>query len=676
MDAPKLNPQESLKESFPKLNRSIDNANEALNKADSAFIKSDSAISTSNKAYIEVSKALESANEASEIAKDANVKADGLQGQIDELVISGDSSPEAAQARTREDGTSFPTLQKRLNNSDGLLFQTSAESVQYNNISYPYQVYRSLALKNMNRLLEKIKRNLGFTIACRGDSLTYGEDNVVDKRAADPNPTPEGRIHTALRANTTYPEALKEYLSLVKDNVVVVNQGYSGDNTKKGFEDWTTDIGSDLTIMMYGKNDSSFGWSPYQTVDNFIFYYEKIIIRELLRGSAVILMKPPKVKSATDFYIETYREALSELGKKYGLTVLDCTEFLINDDSSVFSDDVHFKSIGYRKIASKVTAFLLGNVSKPLKVKRGSTVLTREEFDSIDFKGYTIAMSDPNAMTPPLDSWQGGYLAKTTNSNSVFIWSFYAEEDDLIVLPTLYVSRCIARYELDFGLEQPQYSLDDRVGHTTYSNQYGTTDKPSAYLEIDSGINTALHANRELPRGHIHIATKGWHTIKLTIKFNGTNTDPVINNQGLSFMGYEEYVLWYNYFKKFKGYYYGLTHSSWNSSPATVTSTSFKRQEVLDNLKIDETNTDPFKNPVLRITVTSYEKGVIEYLWLMGTNTDNAKAQLVQKDMTLFGNSVEADLRKINSITYNNSQYIINWSGKTNVISNFVITPY
>ncbi|PGZ96936.1 hypothetical protein COE51_16325 [Bacillus pseudomycoides] len=57
-------------------------------------------------------------------ARDSNVietledVINSVQGQIDKLVVSGDSSPEAAIARVKQDGTSYPTLRDRLNAAD------------------------------------------------------------------------------------------------------------------------------------------------------------------------------------------------------------------------------------------------------------------------------------------------------------------------------------------------------------------------------------------------------------------------------------------------------------------------------------------------------------------------------------------------------------------------------
>lgn len=79
MDAPKLNPQDTLKESYPKLNQSIDNANEALNRVVNA--ENDSA-------------------EAKEIAEQT-------QTELRQTVLEGDSSPLAGMLSVGADGTVY-----------------------------------------------------------------------------------------------------------------------------------------------------------------------------------------------------------------------------------------------------------------------------------------------------------------------------------------------------------------------------------------------------------------------------------------------------------------------------------------------------------------------------------------------------------------------------------------
>ena len=111
-DAPKLQGTEKLGESYYKINMGIDNANEALKKSNTAEYNSNTAIGT---------------------AVNANSKADNavsgvgnVQKQINELVVSGDSSVEAAQARVDANGNSAGSLKERLDNDYIFLLESKS----------------------------------------------------------------------------------------------------------------------------------------------------------------------------------------------------------------------------------------------------------------------------------------------------------------------------------------------------------------------------------------------------------------------------------------------------------------------------------------------------------------------------------------------------------------------
>jgi lysophospholipase L1-like esterase len=99
-NAPKIVGTDTLRSAYPKLNSAIDNANEALSTANTAKSTANAAVSTANA---------------------AENKADSVQEQFNQVVIDGDSSVEAAQARVNVEGTVFPTLKERLDDSDSLV---------------------------------------------------------------------------------------------------------------------------------------------------------------------------------------------------------------------------------------------------------------------------------------------------------------------------------------------------------------------------------------------------------------------------------------------------------------------------------------------------------------------------------------------------------------------------
>lgn len=82
------------------------------------FTKIDSELKT---ARDNAATSIATADEAAQSANESKIKSDELQTQLNQLVVSGDSSIEAAQARVLGDGTSFETLRDRLNASDQLL---------------------------------------------------------------------------------------------------------------------------------------------------------------------------------------------------------------------------------------------------------------------------------------------------------------------------------------------------------------------------------------------------------------------------------------------------------------------------------------------------------------------------------------------------------------------------
>lgn len=82
-DAPKLLGTDTLRTAYPKVNMAIDNANEALRNSEQALANSEN-----------------------------------TQAQLDQIVIEGDSSVEAAQARVDADGNVFTTLKERLDTKE------------------------------------------------------------------------------------------------------------------------------------------------------------------------------------------------------------------------------------------------------------------------------------------------------------------------------------------------------------------------------------------------------------------------------------------------------------------------------------------------------------------------------------------------------------------------------
>lgn len=409
----------------------------------------------------------------------------------------------------------------------------------------------ALQSKNISAYSEKVQRDsAAIIIACRGDSLTYGEDTTVDPQAADPVNTPDGRSHTATRASDPYPQTLQTQLQEVfTSTVTVINQGFSGDNTLIGWGDWDVDVSSDLTLIMYGTNDAAEGFSPFQSIEDFIFFYKMIIYRELRRGAAVALITPPVQKqlNANTRLLEAYRQAVFNMGKEYAIPVLDGAEIFQNVDSTLFSDNVHFRSDGYKFLSAKVFSFILSKFNNYASVKSGTNIGVRFAENGIKARfanwGTQLAKADQNS--PPLSSFSGGYVIETSALNEPFVFCFYAEQDDLIIIPNINIENAQVTIELNDSLPQLQFTFDDRVSEITAGVR---TAKPVSVKTV-TAVDSEIFIDRLSPftainAASIHIATKGWYNLKFTIQDNGSAGTERLTIAGLNFMDYETFTVW------------------------------------------------------------------------------------------------------------------------------------
>lgn len=219
----------------------------------------------------------------------------------------------------------------------------------------PLSVSPAMQAALYGQFIQKVRTGQPYTIACRGDSLTYGQDTTSSDRTAPP------AGHSRDRAPVQYPSALSSHLGSA---ATVINQGYSGDWAKRSYERWDQSAGSDLTIIGLGINDSRADWSEYPgEIGPFIEWYEKIILRELAWGSACMIMLPLRQRGTESADLGAYRAALRALSANYGIPVFDGAEALAGYGAEVFSDDTHLNAKGYKILGVRAAMALMDAAS-------------------------------------------------------------------------------------------------------------------------------------------------------------------------------------------------------------------------------------------------------------------------------------------------------------------------
>lgn len=404
------------------------------------------------------------------------------------------------------------------------------------------ETLRQIQNKNFFTFMKKIRNRESLKIICEGDSLTYGSDVTSgDKRPASGVVNSDGSQSGITRGSITYPEALEKYLnqvyrSTVTDKLITVEtRAYPGDWAPKSFNRHFKKHDGDLIIIMLGTNDSR--RANYENAGDIgVFYYwlEQIIIRELLWDKAVLLLTPPKELSL-DLAVDAFANAVHGIGNKYNIPVIDTDEFVSQYPASIYSDPTHFNGTGYDIFGSRVASLLIGEgVHKPKNVVTGTVLLTRRTLDNVSLvwnAGYNGSTSSYAPAPNELESDKSLNVLLNAD-NGEMIYSFYAMNENLIVIPNMFVSsNANVTVELDFGVPQAQNALDSVL------NEYAIGEEVPNKLSITYSSSKWTNKKHYLDNllEPLRITQKGWHTIRIKTTVASTAV------YGLEFLSFQEW---------------------------------------------------------------------------------------------------------------------------------------
>jgi lysophospholipase L1-like esterase len=266
--------------------------------------------------------------------------------------------------------------------------------------------------KTLGDVLDKANSGTAITIACYGDSITYGQDTSATGVATQIN----GASQT--RSQAPYPESLDESLNFAgfTGGVTVINRGFPGDTSLQGLTRWKSASATDVSILMYGHNDANnYGGTGLVTLVNFRRNMSLIIEREIAKGAAVIILSPPNVANTTqNNKIRPFAQALKQLADEYSIPYVDAVQ-QIATISNVWTDGVHLTSFAYCELGWNLAALFLNRDMAFTQVSSGDLYYPQ---DYIGTGGtYTI---NANA--------KGGALQVLTQTQTYAI-GMYVESD-------------------------------------------------------------------------------------------------------------------------------------------------------------------------------------------------------------------------------------------------------
>lgn len=414
--------------------------------------------------------------------------------------------------------------------------------------------YKNKQAISLNKFYEKVANGTARKICCLGTSMTYGQDtSSSDKRPVMSDPTLDtSYTNIVTQAGKTYPEAFQEYMNYVYGNgiVTILNRGVSGLRTNTALSIWTTNPNADLHLIELGTNDTN------GDITSFTNNYIELIKRILDWGSAVVLLTSPKHALDSSVLLEGYRKAVKNIGKLFGIPVIDCNEFLrgyATYEVQATGDATHYNTKGYTVWGTKIASCFIGitdldnpytlNVSKQLPI-------SFSEYGNVTNGIVQGQYQGENGIGELKDY---GMRVTLTNGQK-YIMSFYTEEENTLLIPLLNLwDGATCHVKLDFGIEQPVETNNIIIDGTGKSNILSF----NSLLDFTASQN---HSNissitmNDINSKVLQIVGKGWHSIEIE------NTSSVGN---LDFMGFAVYS--YQDFKSINFAKTPLTISQLNS---------------------------------------------------------------------------------------------------------------
>lgn len=349
----------------------------------------------------------------------------------------------------------------------------------------------------------------------------------------------------------------------------------SGFSAKKLYQTYTDPHVADVTIINCGTNDASTqdGYPLNSNINEYEYWLERLIIRELDWGNPVVLVTPLPLRidksfetyawqPVTDQYPTTRRvdsymmsSVMKYLGEKYSIPVVDSDEIIApfldeayaSATSSIsggvaFGDVVHLDTAYLSSWGNGIACSLIGNLMglKPVAAI-GTKFTVRKYHDPIAISSSRNfnQMVSYDALGTNRSMAYGDYHVGHRSINILagerVTWAFYLQADNAVIFPAIVVTdgsiakvridngNFVAPVALDYALDNGAASGDDTVELTISPAGKAALNREPSPKQIDLTVG-------ELNR-YMRLHSRGWHSI--TVECTQGN----VYVSGISFAG-------------------------------------------------------------------------------------------------------------------------------------------
>ena len=371
---------------------------------------------------------------------------------------------------------------------------------QLEHIVQKIELYKNKQTINFSKFQQELfYKNHDTSIACVGDSLTYGLDEVSsDRRVSTADVTDIG-VSTNPISKFTYPEILRACLwEVYGKSFPVKKMAVGGDTLTKALERWTSNPNVKIAIMMFGTNDSY----REENTETFIKNYFELIKRFLDWGSAIVLLTPPKKYEYSEIQ-DVHAEVVKTIGKLLNIPVIDTKEIFdgypLND---LTTDYVHFTPDMYYLLGAKITSLfvLKRNLIEPYKLDSGKHLYC-------DLQNNNCFVADNgrqefinNCSYSPMDVGKTVDTGKSIKlyENGKIYFSFYSDKD--VVLIPLFRTTNNGKCVIDVNVrgKQPTKKYDfinEEIGDNftpSHQKRYGVNESRETLKLAMTDLNSNI----------------------------------------------------------------------------------------------------------------------------------------------------------------------------------------